>query len=617
MSEHDSKHMLKRETIYHRRKLHAFYARWSTLSLLALLLSSVMPPQAAAADMSKTLRVLAKKSETGLDPATASDVNTLAIIENIFDPLLRYDYLARPVQLKPNTLTAMPEVDRLGTTYTFHIRPGIYFTSDPAFKGKPRELTADDYIYSFKRLYDPAIKSPWLFVFEGKIAGDDVLQRPADSGKHSVDIPIEGLSALDRYTLRIRLKHPDHNFLFDLAMPATSALAREVLDAHPREPGEHPVGTGPYLLKEWLRGEKIVLDASPGFRETLFEDQPGDNPADQAIAAALHGKRLPLIGRIDIKIVEEQQADMLSFLSRQFDYLEQIPPPLSGMVLSGGKLRPEIAQQAIQLSLFVPLQTYYMWMNMEDPVLGGYTPDKIALRRAIALAYNREEDIRVLERGLGLPAQSPLPPDALGYDPNYRSTSTYDPQLARALLDRFGYRDINHDGYREMPDGKPLTLTMHTQASTTGRLRDELWQRSLDAIGIRVVFKSDKYTEIIKQSRLGKVQMFETDWIADIPDGENFLQLLYGPNRNGVNYARFNLPEYNRLFEEARALPDSPARTALYRQMAQLIDGYAPWVVRIHPISADLRYAWVKNYKRHPVAFTNWRYLDIDKSAQR
>lgn len=580
-----------------------------------LLLSIFSLPPASAADMSKTLHVLIKKSESGLDPATASDVNTLALIENIFDPLLRYDYLARPVQLKPNTLTAMPEIDRTGTVYTFHIRPGIYFTPDPAFQGKARELTAEDYVYSLKRLYDPTIKSPWRFVLEGKIVGDDALKRSANS-RHSVDIPAEGLIAVDRYTLRIRLRQPDHNFLFDLAMPATSALAREVLDAHPHDAGEHPVGTGPYQLKEWLHGEKLVLEANPQFHTTPFEDQPGSDPDDQAIAAALKGKRLPLIGKIEIKVVEEQQAQMLSFLSGQFDYLEQIPPPLSGMALVDGKLRPELARQGIQLSLFVPLHTYYMWMNMDDPVIGGYTQDKIALRRAIVMAYNRDEDIRVLERGLGLPAQSPLPPDALGYDPTYRSASGYDPQLARALLDRFGYRDIDHDGYRETPDGKPLTLTMHTQASTTGRLRDELWKRSLDAIGIRVVFKSDKYTEIIKQSRLGKVQMFETDWIADIPDGENFFQLLYGPNRNGVNYARFDLPEYNRLFDEAQKLPDSPARTLLYRQMAQLIDGYAPWVVRIHPVSADLRYARVKNYKRHPVAFTNWRYLDIDAAAQ-
>ncbi len=550
-----------------------------------------------AADMSKTLHVQIKKSETGIDPATASDFNTLSIIENVFDPLLRYDYLARPVKLQPNTLTAMPEVDASKTLYTFHIKPGIHFSADPAFGSKVRELTAADYVYSFNRLQDPAVKSPWRFIFDRKLAE---------------------MKATERYTLQIRLKQPDANFLFELAMPATSAVAREVIDAHPHDAGQHPVGTGPYLLKTWLHGEKIVLDANPDFRSTVFDGTPGDDANDRVIAQSLVGRQLPLIGHIEIKVVEEQQAQMLSFLSGQFDYLEQIPPPLANMVLDeGNALRPELAKKGMRLALFTPLHTYYTWMNMEDPVLGGVTPARIALRRAIAMAYNREEDIRVLEHGLALPAQSPIPPDARGYDPAYRAATVYDPALARALLERYGYRIRPGDTFRSQPDGKPLVLTMHTQASTTGRLRDEFWQRSLNAIGIRVAFKADTYTEIIKASRLGQVQMFETDWLGDIPDGENFLQLLYGPNRDGVNYSRFALAQYDRLFEESRKLEDGPARTQLYRQMSRLIDDYAPWVVRVHPLSADLRQGWLENYKRHPVMLTNWRYLDLDLEQRR
>ena len=542
-------------------------------------------------DAGKTLHVQIKKSETGLDPATASDFNSLSIIENVFDPLLRYDYLARPVKLRPNTAAAMPEVDATKTLYTFHIQPGIHFTPDPAFGGKVRELTAADYVYSFNRLQDPAVKSPWRFIFDGKLME---------------------LKASDRYTLQIRLKEPDANFLFELAMPATSAVAREVIEAHPHDAGQRPVGTGPYAFKTWLHGEKIVLDANPDFHITVLDGTPGDDAEDQAIARHLAGKRLPLIGHIEIRVVEEQQAQMLSFLSGQFDYLEQIPPPLANMVLDqDNMLRAELAKKGMRLTLFTPLHTYYTWMNMDDPVLGGMTPARIALRRAIAMAYNSEEDIRVLEHGLALPAQSPIPPDARGYDPAYRKATAYDPTLARALLDRFGYRIRPGDTFRSQPDGKPLILTMHTQNSTTGRLRDELWQRSLNAIGVRVNFKADTYTEIIKASRLGQVQMFETDWLGDIPDGENFLQLLYGPNRNGVNYSRFNLPQYDKLFEQSRRLEDGPARTRLYGQMSRLIDDYAPWVVRVHPLSADLRQGWLENYKRHPVMFTNWRYLDL------
>jgi len=257
------------------------------------------------------------------------------------------------------------------------------------------------------------------------------------------------------------------------------------------------------------------------------------------------------------------------------------------------------------------LQTYYMWMNMEDPVLGGYGKEKVALRRAIALGYNSAEDIALLKKGFAIRAESPVPPNVLGYDPAYRSPVGYDPVLAEALLDRFGYGQRDPDGFRRAPGNQPLTLTMHSEATAGGRLRDELWRKNLNAIGLKVVFKSDKKTEIIKASRLGSVMMFETNWVADFPDGDNFYQLLYGPNSGRANYARFNLPAYNQRYEQARVMADTPRRTALYDEMAQIIHAYTPWVLLTHPISADLQQPWLKNYRRHPVEFTNWRYLDV------
>jgi ABC-type transport system substrate-binding protein len=249
---------------------------------------------------------------------------------------------------------------------------------------------------------------------------------------------------------------------------------------------------------------------------------------------------------------------------------------------------------------------------MEDPVLGGFTLEKIALRRAIAMSYHRTEDLRVQEQGLAVAAESPLPPGVIGFNPKYRGPQAYNPALARALLDRFGYTKRDADGFRRLPNGQNLTLTMHTLATTEGRLRDEVWRKSLSEIGLRVVFKGDKKSEIIKSSRLGRVQMFETNWIADFPDGENFLQLLYGPNRGRANYARFNLPAFNQRYERARKLPPGPERQRLYDEMAQLVHVYAPWVLRMHPVSLDLVQPWVKNYLRHPVELTNWRYLDVD-----
>jgi ABC-type transport system substrate-binding protein len=325
------------------------------------------------------------------------------------------------------------------------------------------------------------------------------------------------------------------------------------------------------------------------------------------------------VDKVEVKIAEEFQGRMLGFLNGEYDYLEQVPESMTNMVITHGKLKPDLAARGMQLYRFPVLQTYYMWMNMEDPVLGGYSNEKVALRRAISLSYNSAEDIALLKQGFAIKAESPLPPGVLGYDPHYRSPVPYDPALANALLDRFGYGKRDPDGFRRMPkpggkpgESVPLTLQMSSEATVGGRLRDELWRKCLNAVGLRVVFKSDKKTEIIKASRLGKVQMFESNWIADFPDGDNFYQLLYGPNAGRANYARFNLPAYNERYEQAHKLKDGPARQTLYFEMNQLIHAYNPWVPLTHVLSADIRQPWLKNYKRHPVEFTQWRYLDVD-----
>jgi ABC-type transport system substrate-binding protein len=552
-------------------------------ALMALMLALAGGPVAAAAAPAaepKVLHAFLSTGETGLDPAVASDIASLSLLENLFDPLLRYDYEARPVKLQPNTLAAMPVVEDHGLSYTFQLRQDVYFTPDPAFKGARRQVTAEDYIYSFKRLHDPALKSPWLYLFEG----------------------VADMRVVDKFTLRIRLKAPDPNFLFYLAVPATGVVAREVMEAYGAQAGNHPVGSGPFMMGTWKHSDQITLLANRDFRPTMYQ-----------------GRRVPLLDRVDIKIVEEYQSRVLGFLNGEFDFLEQLPESMKDLVLTADTkptLKPELAKKGMVLSPFPVLQTYYMWMNMEDPLIGGYGKDKVALRRAIALGYNSAEDVALMKKGLAIPAVTPLPPNVLGYDPAYRSPVAYDPALANALLDRYGYRKAA-DGFRTLPDGKPLTLVMHSESSTVGRLRDELWRKNLGAIGLKVVFKSDKKTEIIKASRLGSVMMFETNWVADFPDGDNFYQLLYGPNSGRANYARFNLPAYNQRYEQTRSMGDSPQRTALYDELAQIIHAYTPWVLLTHPISADLQQPWLKNYQRHPVEFTNWRYLDVAAHSAR
>ena len=249
--------------------------------LAVLFLSLLFTLGSHAADMNKVLRLGFPTAETGFDPIAVSDLYSNTIIEAIIEPMLGYDYLARPVKLVPLTLADMPQTSNQGSTYTFKLQPGIVFADDPAFNGKRRELVAADYGYSIRRLFDPALRSPWLFLLDGKIMGmDEVVVKAKATNKFDYDAPVTGLEVVDRYTLRIHLKEPDYNLLYILAMPTLGALAREVVERYGADISGHPVGTGPYLLKDWIRGHKMVLDANPSFREDYFKSEPGDDPVE-------------------------------------------------------------------------------------------------------------------------------------------------------------------------------------------------------------------------------------------------------------------------------------------------------------------------------------------------
>jgi oligopeptide transport system substrate-binding protein len=573
---------------------------------------------AGAADSGKVLRTAFSIAETSFDPVIAWDAASSSVVEEISEPMLEYEYLARPMKLAPLTLERLPEMSDRGATYLCRFRKGIFFAPDAAFKGKPRELVAADYAYSLKRLLDPALRSPWTWVIEGKLVGsDELLAAAKKSGRLDYDAPLPGLEVVDRYTLRIRLKRPDYTFVYVLAMPATAAVAREVAEAYGNDFGAHPVGTGPYRLREYQRSNRIVLEANPGFRKVVFDEAIPSNRDDAAIARVLRGKTLPAIGRIEISIIEEQQPRWLAFLKREVDYLQPFPLDFVGELLDDGKLKPALAAKGIHHELLLRPNTWWAYFNMEDPVVGGYAPDKIALRRAIGMAFNTEEFIRVLFRGRAIPAQSPIPPDIAGYDPTHKTQAqVYDPAAARALLERFGYKDRDGDGYRELPDGKPLVIERWSTPASRDRQIDELWKKNMDAIGIRMVFKKDKLPELRKMGRAGKVQMRQDGWNADYPDAENYMQLLYGSNIGQANDSRFNLPEFDRLYEQARMLPDSPERTKLYDRMTDLVIAYAPWKLTHHLLEDHVIQPWVVGYKPHPIRADIWKYLDIDENKR-
>ena len=587
------------------------------LRVLAAAFSCAIASVTLAAEPSKVLRIAAFEIDT-LDPQQYADDPSFQVVMALFEPAYEWDYLSPTPKLSPLTAAALPEMADGGRVWTIRLRQGILFHDDPVFKGKPRELTAADHAYGIKRLIDPGVKSPWRWLVEGRIVGaDEARDKATKTGKFDYDAPIAGLEVVDRYTLRIRLREPDLRFLYALAVPNTGAVAREVVEMYGLDFGGHPVGTGPYMLGEYKRSAKIVLVANPGYRHSTYVPSGPIPPEAQPVAAALKGKKLPLAGRIEANVIEEGQAQWLAFLNRELDLLERLPPDFVDEALADGKLRPNLAAKGIRLEILQRPNTRWIYFNMEDPVAGGYTPEKIALRRAISMAHDEKEFIRVLLKGRAAAAQSPIPPGIAGYDPKQKTQAQlYDPAASRALLDRFGYKDRDGDGYRETPDGKPLALEFWSTPTLISRQTDELLKKNLDAIGVRIVFKKDKLPELRKMARLGKIPMRSDGWNADYPDAENFMQLLYGPNAGQENQAQFDLPEFNKLYDDARRLPDSPQRTKLFSRMTELVVAYAPWRVTINDLEDTFAHPWARYYVPHPIRSQVWAFIDIDDAAR-
>ena len=580
-----------------------------TLAAAALTLAP-----AATAQPSKVIRVAFPVAESGFDPQAIADNYSSTIARAIFEPLYTYDYFARPAKLVPAAAEAPPEVSADLTTYTIRLRKGLRFADDPAFGGKPREVTAQDYVYSWKRLLDPKVRSYFVHVFENRLAGgDEAIAKARATGAFDYDAPIAGLTAVDPHTIRVRFTEPYYAFRHWLTTVTLAAVAREVVDKHKdasNRVAEHPVGSGPYRLAEWRRSQKIVLDANPNWRDARYP--AAIEAADKPIAAGLTGRKLPLVPRVEISIIEEPQPRLLSFERGEIDMVD-LPSELAPNVLDGNALKPAYAKRGIGHTRMLEPALTFTYFNLDDPVVGGYTPEKIALRRAIGMAYDNAEAIRVLLKGRAVPAEGPIPPGIEGHDPKFKANAQlYDPAAARALLDKFGYRDRNGDGWRELPDGRPLVLERWSSPNSAQRQADELWKKNLNAVGLNIEFRKDKLPELRKMARQGRIPMRGDGWNGDYPDAENFMQLLYGPNAGQENYARFNLPAFNKLYDQARAMPDSPARTALFTKMTEVVLAYAPWRMTVSLLEDHLAHRWVTSYVPHPIRSQTWMYTPVD-----
>jgi ABC-type transport system substrate-binding protein len=574
------------------------------------------------ASAGKTMRYAFVAAETIFDSTQVTDLYSRIVIAHMLEAPLRFDYLARPVKVVPNTLIEMPETGDDFRVWTLRIRPGTYFVDDPAFGGKPRELVAADYVYSWKRYFDPANASPSYpsFAEVGAIGLEELREAAIKSKKpFDYDRDVEGVRALDRYTVQFKLANPRPRLFYTIADSSLcGAYAREVVEYYGARVGEHPVGTGPFRLGEWRRSSRIVLERNAHYREVLYDGEPAADDAEgQALLRRFRGRKLPMIDRVEVSIIEESQPRWLSFLNGSLDLLMSIPLEFADQAVPGGRLAPYLARRGVTMDRFANPDRIYFYFNMEDKLVGGMTPDKVALRRAISLGTDIGTEIRSVRRGQAIPAQSIIAPGGYGYDPNYRSENgEYDVARAKALLDMYGYVDRNGDGWREQPDGQPLVIEYATTPDAISRQFDELWRKNMTAIGIRLRFRVAQWPEQLKAAQAGSLMVWQLGGTNAAPDFQDSLQNLYGPAAGGQNLSRFKDAQFDALYRRLQALPDGPERLKLLREALKIMTAYMPQKFNVHRIVTWVMQPWLIGLRAPLYGNQFWQYVDIDDSKR-
>jgi oligopeptide transport system substrate-binding protein len=578
----------------------------SLLLLAALSLSSVACNKTKK-DSPNTLHLWSEAKIKGLDPIMADDIYADEQVKYAYESLLQYSYLKRPFQVEPALAEAMPQVSADGKTYTIRIKKGVVFQDDPCFKesgGKGRELTAEDFIYSWKRLSDPKSTSPGFWVVDGKIVGLNAWRDEASkAGAVDYSKAIEGLKALDHYTLQITLVKRSAQFMFNLAQQFMAVVPHEAVELYGKEFQNHAVGTGPFRVQEFNGASKIVWVRNPTYRKEFYpsEGMPGDKEAGLLEDA---GKPIPFADKLVTQVFEEKQPMWLTFLSGRLDRATIPKDSFDQAVGPNKELKPELKGKGIVMYMNPDPEFTRMTFNMADPL---FAKNKY-LRQAISLAYDASQVIQIFYNGRAIPAQGPIPPGLAGYDESFKSPyRQFDLAKAKELLAKAGY-----------PNGEGLPqLEYLTLSDSTSRQFSELDAKMLGAIGVKLkinVYSWPEYQAAVKNRR-GQL-IAGSAWTADYPDAENFLQLYYSKNAPpGANDGSYSNPEYDKLYEKALTMMDSPERLVVYKKMVDLLVEDCPAIFVAHRVSYSLVQPWLKNFKRTTFDHAFAKYLRVDVKA--
>ncbi len=533
-----------------------------------------------------------------LDPAFADDLASRDLTALCYDTLVQYDYLARPYKLNPSMLVKMPEISADGRSYRCILRDDLYFGDDGTFPDKAsRKVTSEDVKFSILRIADTRNHSPVYWIYRGRIAGlAEFREKSAGLAKGDFSIydeDIAGIRIISDREFILTLEKPDPGFLYLLAMPNAGVVSRRAaMDEKRGSIARIPAGSGAFMLKEWIPNLRLRFIRNDGFREEYFPEAV--DPADRK-------RRLPLLDGVEISLIRQPMTQWMMFLQGKLDY-NALDKDNQETLAGNGELIPALADRGVVLEKHPEFEIRYVGFNFRDPVLGG----NLKLRQALRAAYDIQRRIDH-NAGMLIPAAGPVPEGVAGFVP---AAAAEHPDMAE--VERL-FAEAGYPGGIDPATGEPLKLTFDQAGSTTGhRQMGELAVDDWLKCGIHVTSILNSRPRFSDKLRRGKFQLFRYSWIGDYPDAANFLQLFYSGNIGSCNYCGFSDPEFDRMYEKALTMPDSPERTELYLQMVKLLDEKCVWIYEGFPVSVVLRQCWLENSYPHDFSFTRWKYLSVD-----
>jgi oligopeptide transport system substrate-binding protein len=607
-------------------------------------------PYSDADNQKKILYLPFSEAPKSLDPAVAYDTPSHAITANVFDTLLDYHYLERPYRLIPNIAREVPHAEPLadGTLrYRFELREDLWFHPDPCFalgpgKPKTRLITAADVAFELQRIGDPEVNSPAIEPFSNILGFAAFNQRLRAAMKQDPSFKrlrkdqqyaraggVEGIRVPDAGHLEIRLDKAYPQILYWFAMPFTTPLPWEAVAYYDGRDGrphlaDHPVGSGPFALTRYEKQGRMVLERNenwyglrhPEWKAPAATYPEQGEPADAKeghLAASAVGHALPWLERVEFRREKESIPTFNKMLQGYYDTTGVIRESFD-KVVKDDQLSPDMAKLGFRLDKSVVASVWYFGFNMLDPVVGGPGGERSRkLRQAMSLSVDVEEFLRIFRNGRGVPAQSPIPPGIFGYEAEYKNPyRVVDLERARKLLAEGGY-----PGGIDPSTGRPLHLSFDTgDTSANGRLQYQFWVNQWRRIGLDVEISQTTFNKFQEKVQNGAFQLLFWGWLADYPDAENFLFLLWSEmgrtKNNGPNSANFSNPEFDRLFLEVKAREDDSRKLELIRSMRKILEQQRPWIELFHEEDYKLVQGWLKNVKASGLSSPAVKYYDLD-----